>query len=79
MKLSVCKLALVIPSKTDTPFAGSIPSLIAFSLTFLNSNLLTCSPFKNVVPPWSVISIFCNICLTITSICLSLILTPCNL
>ena len=34
IKLSVCKLALVMPSKTDTPFAGSSPSLIAFSFAF---------------------------------------------
>ena len=47
-----------------------------FSLANINSNLFTCSPLRNVVPPWSVISVFCNICLTITSICLSSIATP---
>ena len=36
MKLSVCKLALVIPSKTDTPFAGSRLSFNAFSFASLN-------------------------------------------
>ena len=50
---------------------------LAFSSS--NSDLSTCSPFRRTVPPLSNISHFWSICLTITSICLSFILTPCSL
>ena len=56
--------------------------LLAFlrgrALTSSNSILSTCSPWIRSVSPESSISTFCSICRTITSMCLSLIVTPCS-
>ena len=76
--MRVCRLALVMPSRIGAPLAGSRPLAIAFSFSSSNSILSTCSPLSSVVPPDSEISHFCSIWRTITSMCLSLIFTPCS-
>src|SRR5579862_6872749 len=65
-------------------FPESPGSLITFlsniqSFSSKNSNLSTVSSSRNLVSPGSTIVNFRIICRTITSMCLSLILTPCNL
>src|SRR5262245_49979870 len=60
-KERVCRLALVMPSRTGVPVAGFLPSSLAFSLIWSNSILSTCSPAIMSVSPWSVISTFCSI------------------
>ena len=76
---SVCKDALVIPIKTLSPVAGVLPSDFNFSLILSNLILSTISPGRYEESPDDFTSIFFNICLNIVSICLSLIITPCNL
>jgi hypothetical protein len=78
MKDRVCSDALVIPRRIGSPCAGRPPLAIAFSLASSNSALSTFSPFRSVVSPLSRISHFCSIWRTITSMCLSLIFTPCS-
>jgi hypothetical protein len=77
MKLRVWSEALVMPSSTGLPTAG----FCFFSSRALVSSISsrsTCSPASKVVSPPSVISTFCSIWRTITSMCLSLIFTPCS-
>ena len=76
MKERVWRLALVMPWRTGSPPAARTPSLSAFTLMSSNSSRSTCSPTRKVVSPGSVISTFCSIWRTITSMCLSLIFTP---
>ena len=78
MKERVWSDALVMPSRTGTPTAGFFFSETMRSLISSISSRSTCSPVINSVSPPSVISTFCSICRTITSMCLSLINTPCN-
>src|SRR5574337_345768 len=76
MNERVCRLALVMPSSTGTLVAGFLPSARAASLAVSKSSLSTCSLAKKSVSPGSTMSTFCSICRTITSMCLSLMLTP---
>src|SRR6056297_189025 len=78
MKDRVCNDALVMPRRIGSPCAGRPPLEIAFSFAASNSALSTCSPFRSVVSPLSRISHFWSIWRTITSMCLSLIFTPCS-
>ena len=57
----VCRLALVMPSRTGVPVAGFLPSYLAFSFSASNSILSTCSPEIMSVSPWSVTSTFWSI------------------
>ena len=76
---SVCKDALVIPIKILSPTAGALFS--AFNLEFNSSKFVfsIISPGKRFESPGILISIFLSICLKITSMCLSFIITPCSL
>ncbi len=74
----VCRLALVMPSSTGTAEAGFLPSSFAPMLMWSNSMRSIWSPWIRSVSPGSVISTFCSIWRTITSMCLSLINTPCS-
>src|SRR2546428_280633 len=76
MNERVCRLALVMPSRTGWACAGFLPSATTAALTSSSSILSTCSPWIRSVSPGSSISTFCSICRTITSMCLSLMLTP---
>ncbi len=76
MNERVCSEALVMPSSTGCAFAGLRPSSLARSLTSSSSMRSICSPWISSVSPDSSISTFCSIWRTITSMCLSLILTP---
>src|SRR6266566_2719716 len=78
MNERVCSEALVIPSSTGCALAGLRPSALARSLTSSSSMRSICSPWISSVSPDSSISTFCSIWRTITSMCLSLILTPCR-
>ena len=77
MKLLVCRLALVMPCSTGIACAGR-SSFSSLAFTASNSVRSTCSPARKVVSPGSMISTFCSIWRTITSMCLSLIFTPCS-
>ena len=68
--------ALVIPRIIGVPVAFLLPSSSSFSLTSVNSRVSTCEPGKKSESPADSITIFLSICLTISSICLSLISTP---
>ena len=72
----VCKLALVMPSRIGTAVAGFLPSATIRSFIFSRSSWSICSPGNMSVSPCSVISTFCSIWRTITSMCLSLMVTP---
>ena len=74
----VCRLALVMPSNTGTPSAISFRSSASRSLISSNSRRSSCSPAIRSESPGLVISTFCSIWRTITSMCLSLINTPCS-
>ena len=50
---------------------------VRFSFSSFKRFLSMWSPSRYFVSPWSAIRTFCIICRTITSICLSLIFTPC--
>ena len=78
MNERVCSEALVMPSSTGCAVAGFLPSATNRALASSNSVLSTCSPWIRSVSPESSISTFCSICRTITSMCLSLIATPCS-
>ena len=78
MKDSVDREALVMPNNTSLNCAGalfSFSSSLFFSTAKARS---TCSFRVKPESPGSVISTFRNICRTMTSMCLSFILTPCN-
>ena len=74
MNERVCKLALVMPSSTGTAVAGRPPSANA-SVHFIELDAIELLARKSS-SPLVVISTFCSIWRTITSICLSLIETP---
>ena len=78
IKDRVCSDALVMPSSTGCPLAGFLPSSFARALISSSSILSICSPWIKSVSPASSISTFCNICRTMTSMCLSFIATPCS-
>ena len=75
-KESVAREAFVMPRRIGFATAGKPPSAII--RVFANSKTLMSinSPGKNSVSPLSSIFILCNICRTITSMCLSFISTP---
>ena len=79
IKEFVCKDALVIPKRTLSNKTGFFLSLDNFSLIFFMSFKSITSPNNNSESPGSLTSTFFNICLTIVSMCLSFITTPCNL
>src|SRR3954447_20817498 len=78
MNERVCSEALVMPSSTGWPTAGFLPSSFARALSSSSSILSICSPWIRSVSPASSISTFCSIWRTITSMCLSLMATPCS-
>ena len=73
----VCRLALVMsPAVPDgRPPAQPSPSTLAFAVEFGAIDLLAGKEGRS---PGSSISTFCSICRTMTSMCLSLIRTPCS-
>ena len=81
MKLRVCKLALVMPSSTGLPSAGTSCLDPLTSLALIIVHFLAVDLFARPAR-WcrrsSVISTFCSIWRTIVSMCLSLIFTPCK-
>ena len=56
----------------------ALAGLLEARLISSNSILSSCSPFSSSVSPASSTSTFCSIWRTITSMCLSLIVTPCS-
>ncbi len=78
MNESVDSEALVMPSRTFSYTAGRPPLAIALSFSSSSSERSTCSPGMNGASPASTICTRRNICRTITSMCLSLIFTPCS-
>src|SRR5581483_7786983 len=78
MKLLVCSEALVMPSSTGLAVAGRLPAFSNARFFSLNSMRSTCSPLRKSVSPGSSTSTFCSIWRTITSMCLSLMVTPCS-
>ena len=58
--------------------AGRSSSASTFTFSRSNSKRSICSPARKVVSPGSSISTFCSIWRTITSMCLSLMRTPCS-
>jgi hypothetical protein len=78
MNESVERLALVMPSRMLRKVAGCLPALSAFSFSSRSSARSTCSPCRNGVSPGLSTSMRRSIWRTITSMCLSLIFTPCS-
>ena len=78
MNERVCSEALVMPCSTGWHVAGLRFCTAALAFASSNSSRSICSPARKVVSPGSTISTFCSICRTITSMCLSLIFTPCS-
>jgi hypothetical protein len=75
----VCNEAFVIPNNTLSNETGFFLSFESFSLIKLISLRSIISPSSSSESPGSLTSTYFNICLTIVSICLSFITTPCNL
>ena len=75
-KLSVASEAFVIPSNTRLPVAGLNPCSSANLFLSSNSYMSTREPANMSVSPLSSTLTFFNICLAISSMCLSLISTP---
>ena len=67
-----------MPSSTGFAVAGRLPDFSKARFCSLNSILSICSPLRNSVSPGSSTSTFCSICRTMTSMCLSLMVTPCS-
>ncbi len=78
MKLSVDRLAFVMPSRMGAPCAGFSPLALTRSFSWANFHLSTCMPMRNSVSPGSSMRTLRSICRTMTSTCLSLIFTPCD-
>ena len=78
MKLSVVSDALVMPSRMGFAMAGCPPRAITASFSRAKVNRSTCSPIRNGASPASSILTLRNIWRTMTSMCLSLMLTPCR-
>ena len=78
MNDSVASDALVMPSRIGSAMAGSLPSGVSFSLASSTRARSICSPRRNAVSPVSTTSILRSIWRMITSMCLSLIFTPCS-
>ncbi|CPH89284.1 Uncharacterised protein [Bordetella pertussis] len=78
MNESVDSEALVIPSSTLSYEAGRLSSATTRSFSLSSSERSTCSPGMNSVSPGSTMFTRRSIWRTITSMCLSLIFTPCR-
>jgi len=78
MNDSVESDAFVMPSSSGLPVAGRPPSAITRSFSSMNRKRSTCSSIRNSVSPTSSIFTHRIICRTMTSMCLSLMLTPCS-
>src|SRR3984957_8542030 len=61
MNERVCRLALVMPSRTGVPVASFLPSAFMISLADSSSVSSICSPGRKSVSPGSTISTFCSI------------------
>ena len=68
----------MIPNNSLSHWAGILSAASAASFASKNLTCSTESPLISSVSPDCTISTFLSICLTITSICLSLITTPCR-
>ena len=75
-KLSVLSAALVIPKSTGSAVAGSPPLAKISWLSFSKSMRSTSSPGSNALSPPEVTRTRRNIWRMITSMCLSLMVTP---
>ena len=78
MNESVDSDALVMPSRMLRKVAGCLPAFSAFSFSSSSSARSTYSPCRYGVSPGLSTSMRRSICRTITSMCLSLIFTPCR-
>ena len=78
MNESVDSEALVMPSRMFSYDGGSLPSSFILSVASRSSLRSTCSPTMKLVPPGAVTTTRRSIWRTITSMCLSLIFTPCS-
>ena len=78
MNESVESDALVMPSSSGRPVAGLPPLAIAFSFSSRKRNLSICCSSRNDVSPTSSTFTQRIIWRTITSMCLSLMFTPCK-
>jgi hypothetical protein len=78
MNESVESDAFVIPSNSGRPVAGRPPLAMTRSFSSMNRKRSTCSSIRNSVSPTSSIFTHRIICRTMTSMCLSLMLTPCS-
>ncbi len=76
MNESVESDALVMPSSIGRPLAGCLPSVSTRSFSSRNRNRSTTSSTRNSVSPTSSIFTHRIIWRTMTSMCLSLMLTP---
>ena len=74
MNERVCSDALVMPSSTGTPVAGRLPLFSSFGVDLVELEAIDLLALEQCRSRRRrSISIFCSICRTITSICLSLI------
>src|SRR3989454_2297969 len=78
MKLSVERLALVMPRRSGSAPAGCPPSPSTRSFSSSKRHFSTWSPIRKSVSPTSLMRTRRSICRTITSMCLSLMRTPCR-
>src|SRR5438067_6220662 len=78
MNDSVASDALVMPSSTGCSRAAFLPSCCARSLMSSARERSSCSPRSSAVSPASCTSVLRSIWRMITSMCLSLIFTPCR-
>src|SRR5581483_3686668 len=78
MKLSVESDALVMPSSNGSAIAGSPPLSSTRAFSSSNRHFSTWSPTRKSVSPTSLIRTRRSIWRTITSMCLSLMRTPCS-
>jgi len=78
MNDSVASDALVMPSRIGSMMAGSLPPLVTRSLASSTRARSICSPRRKPVSPVSATSTLRSIWRMITSMCLSLIFTPCR-
>ena len=78
MKLSVESDALVMPSKSGSPWAGAARSHAHARSLRSKMYFSTCSSDRKPVSPTSITRTRRSIWRTTSSMCLSLILTPCR-
>jgi hypothetical protein len=78
MNESVEREALVMPRSSGRPVEAFLPSWVSLSLAPMKRNLSTTSSMRNSVSPTSSTFTQRIIWRTITSMCLSLMFTPCR-